>query len=175
MTTIVFFLPLLIGYTIFAVYGERKISAFIQDRYGPMEVGKYGWYQTVADLLKLVQKEDIVSHNANRRLFLIAPIIIFVAIFSGFAVIPISSGWTGSITENGVYFLLAIISLDVIGIIMVGWGANSKYTLLGAIRSIAQIISYEIPVALTVRHSNRSRSAELLDGTSSTFKVARVN
>lgn len=150
MTTIVFFLPLLVGYTIFAVYGERKISAFIQDRYGPMEVGKYGWYQTVADLLKLIQKEDIVSSNSSRKLFLYAPLIIFSAIFCGFAVMPITSGWTGSMTVNGVYFLLAIISLDVVGIIMVGWGANSKYTLLGAIRSIAQIISYEIPVALSV-------------------------
>ena len=150
MTTLVFFLPALLLYTIFAVYAERKISAFIQDRYGPMEVGKYGIIQTVADLLKLIQKEDIVPIKASRILFLIAPIIIFAAVFGGFAVLPVSAYWMGSLTENGVYLLLAIVSLDVIGILMAGWGANSKYTLLGALRSVAQIVSYEIPVTLTV-------------------------
>ena len=150
MTTIVFFLPLLLIFTIFAVYGERKISAFIQDRYGPMEVGKYGWYQTVADLLKLLQKEDIVAKNTSKILFLIAPVVIFVAIFAGFSVLPITSSWSGSFTETGVYFLIAIVSLDVVGIIMAGWGANSKYTLLGALRSVAQIISYEVPVTLSI-------------------------
>ncbi|MDH5365999.1 MAG: NADH-quinone oxidoreductase subunit H [Cyclobacteriaceae bacterium] len=150
MSTIIFFLPFILIYTIFAVYGERKISAFIQDRYGPMEVGKYGWYQTVADLLKLIQKEDIVPKKASKKLFLIAPVIIFTSIFCGFVVLPITSSWEGTLTQNGVYFLLAIVSLDVVGILMAGWGANSKYSLLGALRSVAQIISYEIPVTLSV-------------------------
>lgn len=150
MNTIVFFLPLLLVFTVFAVYAERKISAFIQDRYGPMEVGYYGIIQTVADLLKLIQKEDIVPHRADRNLFLIAPIVIFVAIFTGFAVIPITPNWSGISLTSGVFFLLAIVSLDVIGILMAGWGANNKYALFGALRAVAQIVSYEIPVGLSV-------------------------
>ncbi|MDH5474825.1 MAG: NADH-quinone oxidoreductase subunit H [Cyclobacteriaceae bacterium] len=150
MSTLVFFLPFLLMYTVFAVYAERKISAFIQDRYGPMEVGKYGWYQTVADLLKLIQKEDIIPKNANKTLFMLAPIVIFTAIFCGFAILPLTSSWVGSLSQNGVYFLIAIVSLDVVGILMAGWGANSKYSLLGSLRAVAQIISYEIPVTLSV-------------------------
>ena len=150
INTIFFFLPLLLVFTVFAVYAERKISAFIQDRYGPMEVGYYGLVQTVADLLKLIQKEDIVPHKADRKLFLIAPIVIFVAIFTGFAVIPITPSWPGISLTSGVFFLLAIVSLDVIGILMAGWGANNKYALFGALRAVAQIVSYEIPVGLSV-------------------------
>lgn len=150
MSTILFFLPLLLVFTVLAVYAERKISAFIQDRYGPMEVGYYGILQTVADLLKLIQKEDIVPKAADKKLFLFAPILIFVVVFAGFAVVPINSGWSGSNVETGVFFLLAIVSLDVIGIIMAGWASNNKYSLLGAMRSASQIISYEVPLTLSV-------------------------
>ena len=150
MTTFLFFLPFLLLYTVFAVWGERKISAFIQDRTGPMEVGKYGLLQTVADLLKLIQKEDIVPAAADRKLFLAAPLIIFVSVFAGFAVLPLTSSFRGAATEVGVFYLLAIVSLDVIGILMAGWGSNSKYALYGAMRSVAQIISYEIPLTLSV-------------------------
>lgn len=150
MNTIFFFLPLLLVFTVFAVYAERKISAFIQDRYGPMEVGYYGLIQTVADLLKLIQKEDIVPNRADRKLFLIAPILIFVAIFAGFSVVPIAPNWSGVSLTSGVFFLLAIVSLDVVGILMAGWGANNKYALFGALRAVAQIVSYEIPVGLSV-------------------------
>lgn len=150
MSTILFFLPLLLVFTVIAVYAERKISAFIQDRYGPMEVGYYGILQTIADLLKLIQKEDIVPKAADRKLFLFAPILIFVVVFAGFAVIPINAGWSGSTVETGVFYLLAIVSLDVIGIIMAGWASNNKYSLLGAMRSAAQIISYEVPLTLSV-------------------------
>ncbi|MFP4090350.1 MAG: complex I subunit 1/NuoH family protein [Cyclobacteriaceae bacterium] len=150
MLNFLIFLPLLLTYTVFAVYAERKVSAFIQDRLGPMEVGSYGLLQTVADLLKLLQKEDIKPLSADRLLFLLAPVVIFVAIFAGFAVVPISAGLPGSTAETGVYYLLAIVSLDVIGILMAGWGSNSKFSLFGAIRSVAQIISYEIPLGLSV-------------------------
>jgi NADH-quinone oxidoreductase subunit H len=132
------------------VYAERKISAFIQDRLGPMEVGYYGIGQTVADLLKLLQKEDIVPAAADRKLFLIAPLLIFTAVFAGFAVLPLTSSIAVSAAEVGVFYLLAIISLDVIGLLMAGWGSNSKFSLFGAMRSVAQIISYEIPLGLTV-------------------------
>lgn len=150
MTTLIFFLPFLLIFVVLAVWTERKVSAFIQDRLGPMEVGHWGLLQTVADLLKLLQKEDIVPAAADRRMFLIAPIIIFTAVFAGFAVLPLTNGWAGSATEVGVFFLLAIVSLDVIGILMAGWGSNSKYSLYGALRSVAQIISYEVPLGLTV-------------------------
>src|SRR5690606_23275109 len=150
MTTFLFFLPFLLVYTVFAVYAERKVSAFIQDRLGPMEVGYKGLIQTVADLMKLLQKEDIIPTAADKIMFVLGPIIIFVAVFAGFAVLPLTSGFSGSAAEVGVFYLLAIVSLDVIGIMMAGWGSNSKYSLFGAMRSVAQIVSYEIPLGLSV-------------------------
>jgi NADH-quinone oxidoreductase subunit H len=139
-----------VAYTVLAIYAERKISAFIQDRLGPMEVGYYGLAQTVADLLKLIQKEDIVPAKADKILFKVAPFVIFVSVFAGFSVLPLSASWTGSGISTGVFFLLAIISLDVIGILMAGWSSNNKYSVLGTMRSAAQIISYEVPLGLSV-------------------------
>ena len=150
MGTFLFFLPFLLIYTIFAVYAERKVSAFIQDRLGPMEVGYKGIIQTVADLMKLLQKEDIIPAAADKIMFVLGPVIIFVAVFAGFAVLPLTSGFAGSVAEVGVFYLLAIVSLDVIGIMMAGWGSNSKFSVFGAMRSVAQIVSYEIPLGLSV-------------------------
>ena len=132
------------------IYAERKISAFVQDRLGPMETGYYGLTQSVADLLKLLQKEDIVPSAADKVLFKLAPIIIFVSVFTGFSVLPLSMDWQGGAINSGLFFLLAIISLDVVGILMAGWGSNNKYSVLGTMRSAAQIISYEIPLGLSV-------------------------
>lgn len=115
-----------------------------------MEVGYYGLAQSVADMLKLLQKEDIVPAKADSFLFRIAPLIIFTAVFAGFAVIPLSPTWPGASVSTGIFFLLAIISLDVIGIIMAGWSSNNKYSMLGTFRSAAQIISYEVPLGLSV-------------------------
>jgi NADH-quinone oxidoreductase subunit H len=137
-------------YTVIAIYAERKISAFIQDRLGPMEVGYYGIAQTIADLLKLIQKEDIIPSQADKPLFKLAPFVIFVAVFTGFSVLPLSASWNGAGIHSGLFFLLAIISLDVIGILMAGWGSNNKYSVLGTMRSAAQLISYEIPLGLSV-------------------------
>lgn len=145
-----FFLGFLLLYTVFAVYMERKIAAFIQDRLGPMETGYYGLLQTVADLLKMLQKEDIVLQGADRVLFKIAPFIIFTFVFTGFCFIPIAPHLIGSNSETGVFALTAIISLDVIGILAAGWGSNNKFSLIGAMRSVAQIVSYEIPLGLSV-------------------------
>jgi NADH-quinone oxidoreductase subunit H len=133
-----------------AVYAERKIAGFIQDRLGPMEVGYYGILQTVADLLKLLQKEDIIPAGVDRTIFKIAPIIIFVSVFAGFSVLPLSPDWAGASVSSAAFFLLAIVSLDVIGIIMAGWSSNNKYSMLGTMRSAAQIISYEVPLGLSV-------------------------
>jgi NADH-quinone oxidoreductase subunit H len=143
-------ITLVLVFMVCAVYLERKVSAFIQDRYGPMEVGYYGLAQVIADLIKLLQKEDLVPQASDRKLFLIAPILIFTSIFAGFAALPFSPSVVGSDVEVGVFYILTIISLDVIGLLMAGWASNNKYSLFGAMRSVAQIISYEIPLGLAV-------------------------
>ena len=150
LTTVIFYLPSLLVFMVLAVYGERKVSAFIQDRYGPMETGKYGLLQTIADLLKLIQKEDIVSRNSQKFLFRLAPIAIFIFVFTGFSFLPVNAAWTGATVPTGLYFLLALISLDVIGIILAGWASNNKYSLIGSMRSAAQMISYEVPLTLAL-------------------------
>lgn len=150
MYTFLFYLPFLLLFVVFAVYAERKVSAFVQDRMGPMEVGYYGLLQTIADLLKMLQKEDVVPKAADRHLFQLAPLLIFAAVFTGYAVLPITAGAAGAGAESGVYFLLAIVSLDVLGILIAGWSSNNKFALFGAMRSIAQMISYEVPLGLSV-------------------------
>ncbi len=138
------------GFVVVGVYSERKVSAFIQDRLGPMEVGKWGLLQLFADLLKLLQKEDIVPRAADRRLFLLAPAIIFASVFAAYAVVPLTPDLQGSGAAVGVFYLMAVLSFEVVGILMAGWSSNNKYSLFGAIRSVAQIVSYEIPLGLTI-------------------------
>jgi NADH-quinone oxidoreductase subunit H len=150
MLAFLIFLTFLLLYMILAVYAERKVSAFIQDRLGPTEIGPYGIGQTVADLVKLLQKEDIVPERADAWTFRAAPLVIFAAVFAGFAVMPLTPDLQGSGAAVGVFYLLAIISVDIIGLLMAGWSSNNKYSLLGRMRSVAQIISYEVPVALSV-------------------------
>ncbi len=144
------FLAIASGFVVVGVYTERKVSAFMQDRLGPMETGKWGLLQLFADLLKLLQKEDIVPTAADRRLFLLAPAVIFASVFAGFVVLPLTPDVQGSNAAVGVFYLMAIVSFDVVGILMAGWGSNNKYSLFGAMRSVAQIISYEIPLGLTI-------------------------
>lgn len=137
-------------YALGAVYAERKVSAYIQDRVGPIEVGPRGLFQTVADIVKLLFKENIVPTAADKKLFLIAPIVIFVSIFAGFAVIPIGPDIAGAALNVGILFVMAIVSIDVVGLLMAGWGSNNKYAYLGSLRSVSQIISYEIPAGLAL-------------------------
>lgn len=137
-------------YALGAVFAERKVSAFIQDRIGPVEVGPKGLLQTVADIVKLLTKENIVPQASDKILFLFAPILVFVSVFAGFAVIPFGPGVLGASLNIGLIYVLGIVSIDVIGILMAGWSSNNKYALLGALRSVAQIISYEIPASLAL-------------------------
>lgn len=150
MSALIIFLILIPVFALLAVYAERKVSAFVQDRIGPDEVGYMGLGQTFADIIKLVLKEDIVPTESEKTLFKLAPVIIFTAIFAGYSVIPFTPGIIGSNIEAGIFFLLTIISMDVIGLIMAGWSSNNKFSLLGSMRSVAQIISYEVPLTLSV-------------------------
>ncbi len=150
MITFLFYLPFLLGFVVVGVYAERKVSAFIQNRLGPMEVGPVGLFQTIADLLKMLQKEDILPKAADKLLFPIAPLVIFASIFAGFAVLPLTEGVGGSGVTVGVFYLLAIVSIDVLGILMAGWASNNKLAIYGALRAGAQIVSYEIPLSLAV-------------------------
>jgi NADH-quinone oxidoreductase subunit H len=141
---------------IVAVYVERKVSAFMQDRVGPMgqgvglHAGKWGLLQTVADALKLLIKEDLIPASADRKLFIMAPFIIFIAPFAALAVVPFNSVLQVADINVGIFYILAVGSVGVIGLVMAGWASNNKWSLYGAMRSAAQIISYEIPAALSI-------------------------
>ncbi len=150
MITFLVFLPFLLGFVVIGVYGERKIAGFIQNRLGPMEVGPAGLFQTIADLLKMLQKEDVRPKAVDKALFLIAPIVVFASIFAGYAALPLTTEVEGFGLSVGVFFLLAIVSIDVLGVLLAGWGSNNKYSLYGAMRSAAQVVSYEIPLGLSV-------------------------
>jgi len=137
-------------FTLFALYSERKISAFIQDRIGPMEVGKYGTLQAFADIIKMLQKEFIIPTAADKVLFILAPIVIFVSVYLGFAALPWAPGLIPSSLNLGLFYIFAILSIETLGILMAGWGSNNKYALLGSMRSVAQMISYEIPAGVAL-------------------------
>jgi NADH-quinone oxidoreductase subunit H len=137
-------------YALMGVWAERKISALIQDRVGPVEVGKFGLIQTFADILKLLQKEDIIPTRANKFLFALAPLLVFTSVFMGFAVMPFSPDYISSNINIGLFYFMAIVSIEVVGILMAGWASNNKYAFFGSIRAIAQIIAYEIPAGISI-------------------------
>jgi NADH-quinone oxidoreductase subunit H len=143
-------LVLVLPFTLVAVWLERKVSAHMQDRLGPMRTGSHGWLQTIADLIKLLQKEDIVATDNDRPLFNLAPILVFAGSYLVFAALPFSSAYIGSNIDLGIIFIIAASGFVVAGILMAGWSSNNKYSLLGAMRSAAQIISYEIPTILVI-------------------------
>ena len=132
------------------VLAERKVSARFQNRTGPMRVGPWGILQTLADGVKLIFKEDYIPPQGDKFLFLLAPYIIFACSFAVFAAIPFGQGILVSDFNIGIFYIMAISSVIVMGVIMAGWSSNSKWSLLGSLRSAAQIVSYEIPLGLSI-------------------------
>ena len=138
------------GLVAYLVYLERKVLAFMQARLGPMRVGPWGLLQPVADGLKLLLKEDIVPTGADQLVFLLAPVISVVAAFTVFAVIPFGPNFLITDVNIGLLLILAISSMGVYGIILGGWSSNSHYPLLGALRSSAQLVSYEVAAGIAL-------------------------
>lgn len=135
---------------LFLVYLERRVCAFIQNRLGPNRVGPQGIFQTIADLIKLLFKELFIIKNADRFLFNLAPFIVIIASLMAIGSLPYAKGLQAIDFNIGIFYILAVTSLGVVGILLAGWSSNSKYSLLGAMRSGAQIISYELSVGLSM-------------------------
>jgi len=130
------------------VYLERKISGRMQNRRGPNRVGPYGLLQSLADGVKLLTKEDIIRAGTDEALFRAAPYIVFFTAFAGFVVMPFAPGLVIADLDVGIFFFLALIGLETIGIVMAGWSSNNKWSLIGSMREVAQVISYELPLGI---------------------------
>ena len=135
---------------LFLVYLERKVCAIIQNRVGPNRVGKWGLLQTIADLIKLLIKELIPIRKSDKFLFNLAPFIVIIASLMAMAALPFAKGLQAIDFNIGVFYVMAVSSLGVVGILLAGWSSNSKYSLIGAMRSGAQIVSYELSVGLSL-------------------------
>jgi NADH-quinone oxidoreductase subunit H len=149
MQILVVVVPLLLAVA-YLTYAERKVIAAMQLRQGPMVVGPFGLLQPIADGIKLLVKETVIPTGANKVVFIAAPMITFVLALIGWAVIPFGEGLVIADINVGVLYLFAISSLGVYGIIMAGWASNSRYAFLGALRSAAQMVSYEISIGLII-------------------------
>ncbi|OIJ11734.1 NADH-quinone oxidoreductase subunit H [Anaerobacillus alkalilacustris] len=140
---------LLIG-VMYAILFERKVIGYMQVRIGPNRHGPWGMLQTAADVMKLLMKEDIIPSRVDRKVFIIAPVLAFAPSFMVLATIPWSENLVGANLNIGVLYFIGISSISTIGVLMGGWSSNNKYSLMGAMRGVAQMISYEIPLVLAI-------------------------
>ncbi|MBC8078935.1 MAG: NADH-quinone oxidoreductase subunit NuoH [Gorillibacterium sp.] len=147
---VVFMLSVVLFFVTYAIYFERKVVGFMQYRIGPNRVGPFGLLQSVADIVKLLIKEDTIPKKADRMLFILAPVIAFVPSFAVIAVIPFTDKLYFTNIDSGVLYYIALSGISTIGVIIAGWASNNKYSLLGGIRSAAQMISYEVPLLLSI-------------------------
>lgn len=139
------------GSAVFLIWVERKVAGRIQDRLGPTRVGgKFGWLQTIADGMKLLVKEDIIPTNADHILFRLGPYISFCGAFLAFLALPFAYGVVAQDMNIAVFYMLAVMSTEVFGVILAGYGSGSKWALFGAMREAAQVVSYEVPMAICV-------------------------
>jgi NADH-quinone oxidoreductase subunit H len=146
----VLLLVLLLVITAYVLYADRKIWAAVQIRRGPNVVGPWGTLQSFADLLKFVVKEPIIPDGANKGVFLLAPVVTAVLALSAWAVIPVNAEWAIADLNIGILYIFAVSSLMVYGVIMAGWASNSKYPFLAALRSAAQMVSYEVSIGFVM-------------------------
>ena len=146
----VLLLTALLILTAYILLADRKIWAAVQIRRGPNVVGPWGLFQSFADLLKFVFKEPVIPAGANKGVFLLAPVVSGVLALAAWAVIPVSAGWVVSDLNVGILFIFAVSSLGVYGVIMAGWASNSKYPFLAALRSAAQMVSYEVSIGFVI-------------------------
>ncbi len=136
---------------LFFIWLERKVSGRIQDRLGPTRTGgKFGWLQSLADGIKLLNKEDVAPGAADVLLFRLAPYVSFAASYAAFLALPFANGWVARHVHTGIFFILAVLSLEVFGVILAGYSSGSKWSLFGAMREAAQVVSYEVPLKLCV-------------------------
>jgi NADH-quinone oxidoreductase subunit H len=140
----------LLVFIAFALYADRKVWAAVQLRRGPNVVGPFGLLQSFADLTKFFFKEPVIPSGANKGLFLLAPLVFATLSLAAWAVIPLSEGWAIAEINVGILYIFAISSLGVYGVIMGGWASNSKYPFLGALRSAAQMVSYEVSIGFVI-------------------------
>src|SRR6201997_1479853 len=146
----VLLLVLLLLITAYVLYADRKIWAAVQIRRGPNVVGPWGLFQSFADLIKFVLKEPVIPAGANKGVFLLAPLVTCTLALAAWAVIPVNAGWVIANINVGILYIFAISSLGVYGVIMAGWASNSKYPFLAALRSAAQMVSYEVSIGFVI-------------------------